>query len=120
MPVAGTPVDESNIHNLRDILSVYNKITESCFQRCASNFNQRHLTSIEEQCVENCGGKFVKGNHSIMSTFMELQTKKQQQMVDEATRQQQQQQQEQLQQLLQANAAASEAATPDDAAAVQT
>jgi len=100
MPSAGTPIDEGNIHNLKDILSVYNKITESCFSRCASNFNQRHLTNEEERCVENCSGKFIKGNHSIMSTFMEIQTHKQQQMMEELTQQQMQQHQQNIQQLM--------------------
>jgi len=86
MPVSGTPVDESNIHNLKDILSTYNRITESCFARCASNFNQNHLSVDEQSCVEQCGEKFVSGNHMIMATFVELQSRKQQQLLDEAVR----------------------------------
>jgi len=32
---------------LRDILQTYNRVTELCFRRCASNFNHRNLTSAE-------------------------------------------------------------------------
>jgi len=116
MPTAGTAVDESNINNLRDILSVYNKMTEACFTRCASNFNQVRLTTDEDRCVENCGNKFVRGNHSIMATFMEIQSRKQQQLMDDATQQQQRQQHEQLQQMLMqsSNSAPAVADVPSD------
>jgi len=108
MPATGTAVDDSNIHNLRDILSMYNKITESCFARCATNLNQRHLSDEEIQCVDNCGGKYVKGNHNIMSTFMEIQGRKQQQMIEEMTSQQQQQQQQNIDKLFSVNQPAPE------------
>jgi len=32
---------------LKDILQTYNRVTELCFRRCASNFNYRDLTSAE-------------------------------------------------------------------------
>ena len=35
------------VMQLRDILQTYNRVTELCFRRCASNFNYRSLTSAE-------------------------------------------------------------------------
>lgn len=37
---------------LRDFLLVYNRMTESCFQRCSSNFNYRNLTMDEVGVLE--------------------------------------------------------------------
>jgi len=38
---------------LRDILQTYNRVTELCFRRCASNFNYRNLTSAEVCTIFN-------------------------------------------------------------------
>uniref|UniRef100_A0A672H9D5 Tim10-like domain-containing protein n=1 Tax=Salarias fasciatus TaxID=181472 RepID=A0A672H9D5_SALFA len=57
---------------LRDFLLVYNRMTEICFQRCASNFNYRNLTMDEERCVDNCAGKLIRSNHRLMNTYVQL------------------------------------------------
>ncbi|XP_016381503.1 mitochondrial import inner membrane translocase subunit Tim10 B-like [Sinocyclocheilus rhinocerous] len=60
------------LRNLRDFLLVYNRMTEICFQRCTSNFNYRNLTMDEERCVDNCAGKLIRTNHSLMGTYVQL------------------------------------------------
>lgn len=91
MTFPGTSPDDSNLNHLKDILQTYNRVTELCFRRCASNFNYRNLTSDEQSCVDSCSGKFIVGNQKIMSTFVEIQSVKQQQMLTDAANQQQQQ-----------------------------
>lgn len=88
MSFSGTPLDDSNLNHLKDILQTYNRVTEMCFRCCASNFNYRNLTADEQSCVDNCSGKFIVGNQKIMSTFVEIQTVKQQQMLTDAAAQQ--------------------------------
>ncbi|XP_074466967.1 mitochondrial import inner membrane translocase subunit Tim10 B [Sebastes fasciatus] len=63
---------EGQLRNLRDFLLVYNRMTESCFQRCSSNFNYRNLTMDEERCVDSCAGKLIRSNHRLMSTYVQL------------------------------------------------
>ncbi|XP_033834491.1 mitochondrial import inner membrane translocase subunit Tim10 B [Periophthalmus magnuspinnatus] len=63
---------DSQLRNLRDFLLVYNRMTETCFQRCSSNFNYRSLTMDEERCVDNCAGKLIRSNHRLMATYVNL------------------------------------------------
>ncbi|ELU14058.1 hypothetical protein CAPTEDRAFT_173021 [Capitella teleta] len=86
---AGQAVDYSNINNLKDILSTYNRITESCFSRCAYNFNQRQLTDNENDCVMSCASKFINTNQRMMMTFMDIQMKKNEAQAEEQLKAQQ-------------------------------
>ncbi|TDH04965.1 hypothetical protein EPR50_G00138030 [Perca flavescens] len=63
---------DQQLRNLRDFLLVYNRMTETCFQRCSSNFNYRNLTMDEERCVDSCAGKLIRSNHRLMSTYVQL------------------------------------------------
>ncbi|KAJ8266724.1 hypothetical protein GJAV_G00133990 [Gymnothorax javanicus] len=64
--------DQQQLRNLRDFLLVYNRMTETCFQRCTSNFNYRNLTMNEERCVDSCAGKLIRSNHRLMGTYVQL------------------------------------------------
>ncbi|KAK9536591.1 hypothetical protein VZT92_006360 [Zoarces viviparus] len=63
---------DQQLRNLRDFLLVYNRMTETCFQRCSSNFNYRNLTMDEEKCVDSCAGKLIRTNHRLMGTYVQL------------------------------------------------
>ncbi|XP_043928158.1 mitochondrial import inner membrane translocase subunit Tim10 B [Protopterus annectens] len=63
---------EQQLRNLRDFLLVYNRMTEICFNRCASNLNYRSLTMEEEHCLENCAGKLIRSNHRLMNSYVSL------------------------------------------------
>ncbi|XP_073335632.1 mitochondrial import inner membrane translocase subunit Tim10 B [Pagrus major] len=63
---------DQQLRNLRDFLLVYNRMTETCFQRCTSNFNYRNLTMDEERCVDSCAGKLIRSNHRLMGTYVQL------------------------------------------------
>ncbi|XP_041055186.1 mitochondrial import inner membrane translocase subunit Tim10 B [Carcharodon carcharias] len=60
------------IRNLRDFLLVYNKMTESCFDKCVTNLNYRSITLTEESCVNSCAGKLIHTNHRLMSAYVQL------------------------------------------------
>uniref|UniRef100_A0A3P8VID8 Mitochondrial import inner membrane translocase subunit n=1 Tax=Cynoglossus semilaevis TaxID=244447 RepID=A0A3P8VID8_CYNSE len=66
---------EQQLRNLRDFLMVYNRMTETCFQRCTSNFNYRNLTMEEERCLDSCAGKLIRTNHRLMGTYVDLMPK---------------------------------------------
>ncbi|MGH0117863.1 UNVERIFIED_CONTAM: hypothetical protein FKN15_003894 [Acipenser sinensis] len=57
---------------LRDFLLVYNKMTDICFSRCASNLNYRTLTMDEESCLDSCAGKLIPSNHRLMGAYVKL------------------------------------------------
>lgn len=46
--------------------------------------------SLQADCVENCCNKMIRGNHSMMAVFMEVQSRKQEEMFKEATKRQEQ------------------------------
>ncbi|XP_038673969.1 mitochondrial import inner membrane translocase subunit Tim10 B isoform X2 [Scyliorhinus canicula] len=62
----------AELRNLRDFLLLYNKMTESCFNKCVSNMNYRITTQTEENCVNNCAGKLIHTNHRLMSAYVQL------------------------------------------------
>ncbi|XP_067888859.1 mitochondrial import inner membrane translocase subunit Tim10 B isoform X2 [Heterodontus francisci] len=51
--------EPGQIRNLRDFLLVYNKMTESCFNKCVTNLNYRTVTLAEKtsslKTVCDCG-----------------------------------------------------------------
>ncbi|XP_045204087.2 mitochondrial import inner membrane translocase subunit Tim10 B-like [Mercenaria mercenaria] len=78
-----TSAEEQNARNMKDFLELYNKLTEMCFQRCISNFNNRGLSSDEDTCVGRCVDRYVKFNQRLMLTFMEFQNAKQEATIKE-------------------------------------
>ncbi|XP_041090655.1 mitochondrial import inner membrane translocase subunit Tim10 B-like [Polyodon spathula] len=63
---------QQQMRNLRDFLLVYNKMTDICFSRCASNLNYRTLTMDEESCLDSCAGKLIRSNHRLMGAYVKL------------------------------------------------
>ncbi|XP_055493418.1 mitochondrial import inner membrane translocase subunit Tim10 B isoform X1 [Leucoraja erinacea] len=63
---------QQQLRNLRDFLLVYNKMTESCFNKCVTNLNYRSLTQIEESCINGCAGKLIRTNHRLMGAYVQL------------------------------------------------
>ncbi|XP_034463012.1 mitochondrial import inner membrane translocase subunit Tim10 B isoform X1 [Hippoglossus hippoglossus] len=74
---------DQQIRNLRDFLLVYNRMTETCFQRCSSNFNYRNLTMDEERCLDSCAGKLIRSNHRMMGAYVQLMPRMMQRRMDE-------------------------------------
>ncbi|XP_067841650.1 mitochondrial import inner membrane translocase subunit Tim10 B [Heptranchias perlo] len=63
---------QGQLRNLRDFLLVYNKMTESCFNKCVTNLNYRTVTMDEESCVNSCAGKLIRTNHRLMDAYVQL------------------------------------------------
>ena len=65
--------DEAGLRNFRDFLTVYNQMSELCFQRCVINLNSRQLTQEEQACTDVCAEKQMKFNNRIMSVYLKEQ-----------------------------------------------
>eukprot|EP00092_Neocalanus_flemingeri_P066090 GFUD01080472.1.p3 GENE.GFUD01080472.1~~GFUD01080472.1.p3 ORF type:complete len:116 (+),score=48.70 GFUD01080472.1:36-383(+) len=69
------PDEESGLRNFRDFLTVYNQMSEMCFQRCVVSMNSRELTLEEQACTDVCAEKQMKFNNRIMGVYMVEQPK---------------------------------------------
>ncbi|EGD76135.1 import inner membrane translocase subunit Tim9 [Salpingoeca rosetta] len=56
-----------------DFISLYNRLTEQCFNACCNEFTSRKLTGQQKSCVENCVGKFFVASQRIGQRFQEAQ-----------------------------------------------
>ena len=70
-----TIMDNSEkIKNYKDFLTNYNKLSESCFNDCISDFTTEKIWKGEKKCFLNCADKFLKTAQGISTRTMELQT----------------------------------------------
>lgn len=106
---------------LKDFLTLYNKVTELCFNRCVDNFNERDLAkhevgcllystiqnlhilplviTLQETCVSHCVNKFALFNQNMMKVYVEVQSEinqKRMQELEEGQKLIQENQQQQL------------------------
>ena len=73
--VNSTIIDSSEkIKNYKDFLTNYNKLSESCFNDCISDFTTEKIWKGEKKCFLNCADKFLKTAQGISTRTMELQT----------------------------------------------
>jgi len=79
--------DEAGLRNFRDFLTVYNQMSEMCFQRCVINMNTRKLTEEEQACADVCAEKQMKFNNRIMGVYLVEQPKATERKVKEAEEQ---------------------------------
>ncbi|XP_030568512.1 mitochondrial import inner membrane translocase subunit Tim10B [Drosophila novamexicana] len=106
---------DSNLRNLKDFLTLYNKVTELCFNRCVDNLSQRELFDQESVCVDRCVTKFARFNQNMMKSYVDVQTKinaKRMEEVEQNAKQlEQQQQEERIKEQLKEKEVAAAAAT---------
>ncbi|EDV46722.1 mitochondrial import inner membrane translocase subunit Tim10B [Drosophila erecta] len=105
---------DSNLRNLKDFLTLYNKVTELCFSRCVDNFSQRDLDGQEDTCVDRCATKFARFNQNMMKVYVDVQSTinaKRVEEVEKNARKAEQQQKEQEKERLK-EAAATAVLTP--------
>ncbi|XP_016936723.1 mitochondrial import inner membrane translocase subunit Tim10B [Drosophila suzukii] len=105
---------DPNLRNLKDFLTLYNKVTELCFSRCVDNLSQRALGGQEDICVDRCVTKFARFNQNMMKVYVDVQTTinaKRLEEVEENARKAEQLQKEQEKQRLK-EAAATTVLTP--------
>ena len=73
--VNSTIIDNTEqIKNYKDFLTNYNKLSESCFNDCISDFTTEKIWKGEKKCFLNCADKFLKTAQGISTRTMELQT----------------------------------------------
>ena len=61
---------EAGLRNFRDFLSLYNQMSEMCFNRCVINLNHRQLSQEEQVCADVCAEKQMKFNNRIMGVYV--------------------------------------------------
>ena len=77
-------LDTNSIRNFREFLETYNKISETCFNRCIVNLHQRTLTDEESHCADICTERNVIVNHKVLQAFMVEQPKMNEKKIEEA------------------------------------
>eukprot|EP00056_Hartaetosiga_gracilis_P022239 m.29000 g.29000 ORF g.29000 m.29000 type:complete len:87 (+) comp9529_c0_seq2:52-312(+) len=58
---------------VEDMIMMYNKLSQNCFESCCNEFTSRALTKKEENCVNMCIGKFFQATQRIGLRFQEAQ-----------------------------------------------
>ncbi|CAL1536505.1 unnamed protein product [Lymnaea stagnalis] len=74
--MANTLANEAHQRSLKDFLTLYNTITEYCFSKCISNFNERSPSVNETSCVETCTDNYVQYNQRFMFNFVDHQERR--------------------------------------------
>ncbi|EDW56180.1 mitochondrial import inner membrane translocase subunit Tim10B isoform X1 [Drosophila sechellia] len=101
---------DSNLRNLKDFFTLYNKVTELCFSRCVDNLSQRDLGGNEDLCVDRCVTKFARFNQNMMKVYVDVQTtinaKRMEEMEEDARKAEQQQREQEKERLKEAAATA--------------
>ncbi|XP_022695370.1 mitochondrial import inner membrane translocase subunit Tim10B-like [Varroa jacobsoni] len=64
---------DAAIRNMRDFMTIYNKMSEQCFANCVNDLGQRKLSNDECVCVDRCVTKGIRLNHLMMDIYMKLQ-----------------------------------------------
>ncbi|CAB3406970.1 unnamed protein product [Caenorhabditis bovis] len=58
-----------NVQQLKEFLSVYNTLTERCFNFCIRDYTNPKLTNEEDSCVNQCITKQLLVNRRFMLVF---------------------------------------------------
>ena len=77
-------LDHNSIRNFREFLETYNKISETCFNRCIVNLHQRTMTDEESHCADICTERNVLVNHKVLQSFMVEQPRINEKKIEEA------------------------------------
>lgn len=66
-------MEADQIKSFKEFMTVYNKLSETCFADCIWDFTNRKISKSEENCSLNCADKFMKANQRISTRFQEFQ-----------------------------------------------
>jgi len=98
MALRQAALDETALRNMREFLETYNKISESCFNRCVVSLHDRALSDEEVGCANVCTERNVSVNHKVLQAFMVEQPKINEEKMKEAEKLAEQMMQQQQQQ----------------------
>ena len=65
-----TMAHDPGLSQFKDILTMYNQMSELCFNRCVINLNSRQLSEEEAACTDVCAEKAMKFNNRLMKVFV--------------------------------------------------
>ena len=77
---------DEGLSQFKDILTMYNHMSELCFNRCVINLNDRTLSDEEKACTDVCAEKAMKFNNRLMKVFVVEQPKATERRMAEAAR----------------------------------
>jgi len=80
------PMYDEGLSQFKDILTMYNHMSELCFKRCVVNLNDRTLSDEEKACTDVCAEKAMKFNNRLMKVFVVEQPKATERRMAEAAR----------------------------------
>mmetsp|Transcript_8610 Transcript_8610/g.21166 ORF Transcript_8610/g.21166 Transcript_8610/m.21166 type:complete len:96 (+) Transcript_8610:3578-3865(+) len=69
---------------LKDSLTMYNKLVERCSDGCITSFRSKTLDKYETTCLENCASRYVKMTQRVGLRFAEHQAMQQKRAAEEA------------------------------------
>ncbi|XP_064602866.1 mitochondrial import inner membrane translocase subunit Tim9-like [Liolophura sinensis] len=64
---------EATVKQFKEFLLSYNKLSEMCFNDCATDFTTRKVLDSEDKCSLNCMEKYLKMTQRISLRFQEYQ-----------------------------------------------
>ena len=79
-------MNDEGLSQFKDILTMYNHMSELCFNRCVINLNDRTLSEEEKACTDVCAEKAMKFNNRLMKVFVVEQPKATERRLAEAER----------------------------------
>mmetsp|Transcript_5044 Transcript_5044/g.12903 ORF Transcript_5044/g.12903 Transcript_5044/m.12903 type:complete len:98 (+) Transcript_5044:114-407(+) len=69
---------------LKDSLTMYNRLVERCTEGCVSSFRSKTLDKYEITCLENCASRYIKMTQRVGLRFAEHQAMQQKRAAEEA------------------------------------
>ena len=69
---------------LKDSLSMYNRLVEKCSHGCLTTFRSKTLDKYETTCLENCASRYIKMTQRVGLRFAEHQAMQQKRAAEEA------------------------------------
>ena len=84
--IAMAAMNDEGLSQFKDILTMYNHMSELCFNRCVINLNDRTLSEEEKACTDVCAEKAMKFNNRLMKVFVVEQPKATERRLAEAER----------------------------------
>jgi import inner membrane translocase subunit TIM9 len=69
-----TQQTQAEVIQFKELLSTYNRLSESCFTDCVNDFTSRKVTRKEDECTTNCVEKYLKMTQRLAQRIQEHQT----------------------------------------------